>query len=222
MSYLTKIISNNRPGTKLKPQGIVVHETSNPGATAQNHYNYWNSKYRGSSAHVVLDWNEIIQLIPYNEVSWHAGRTANLRFIGIELCRPKEHNNEQFQKVWDTAVDLIADIFVNQLKINIANYDNLMSHFDVSNKWGETDHKDPISYFAEYNKTFDDFRKDVQTKIDEITKPQSMTLVDAVNILVSKGIIQTPDYWLLNAVKGKSINGEYAGLLICKVAEKLK
>jgi len=41
-------------------------------------------------------------------------------------------------------------------------------------------------------------------------------------VLVAKGIINTPDYWVENAVEGKEVNGEYTGLLIQKVAEKLK
>jgi peptidoglycan hydrolase-like protein with peptidoglycan-binding domain len=42
---------------------------------------------------------------------------------------------------------------------------NLMSHAEVSNKWHETDHQDPISYFKEYGETVDDFRAAVQQKI---------------------------------------------------------
>ena len=51
MNYSVKLIKFNRPGTKLKPKGVVVHETGNPGGTAQNHFDYWNAKNRGSSAH---------------------------------------------------------------------------------------------------------------------------------------------------------------------------
>jgi len=219
MNYTVKLISFNRPGTKLKLKGVVVHETGNPGGTAQNHFDYWNAKNRGTSVQAVVDWNEVIQLIPYNEVSWHAGRTANLSMIGVELCRPKEHDEDKFNVVWDTAVKLFADIFIEQVGITTVTKDNLMSHAEVSDKWHETDHQDPISYFAEYNKTVDDFRWDVQQKINELTKPQLMPLADAVNVLVAKGIIDTPDYWVENAVEGKEVSGEYTGLLIQRVAE---
>ena len=220
--YKQMLIKNNRPGTKLKPKGVVVHETGNPGGTAQNHFDYWNAKNRGSSVQAVIDWNEVIQLIPYNEVSWHAGRTANLSMIGVELCRPKTRSEDKFNAVWDTAVKLFADIFIEQLKITTVTKDNLMSHAEVSEKWHETNHQDPISYFAEYNKTVDDFRWAVQQRINELKGPQLMPLADAVNVLIAKGIINTPDYWVQNAVNGKSVNGEYTGLLIQKVAEKLK
>jgi len=220
--YKQMLIKNNRPGTRLKPKGVVVHETANPGATAQNHFDYWNAKNRGSSVQAVVDWNEVIQLIPYNEVSWHAGRTANLSMIGVELCRPKVHDETKFKAVWDTAVNLFADIFIEQLGITTVTKDNLMSHAEVSDKWHETDHTDPVSYFAEYGKTVDDFRWAVQRRINELKGPQLMSLADAVNVLVAKGIVNTPDYWVQNAVNGRSVNGEYTGLLIQKVAEKLK
>jgi len=222
MNYTVKLIKFNRPGTKLKPKGVVVHETGNSGGTAQNHFDYWNAKNRGSSVQAVVDWNEVIQLIPYNEVSWHAGRTANLSMIGVELCRPKEYDEDKFNSVWDSGVKLFADIFIEQIGVTIVTNDNLMSHADVSDKWHETNHTDPVSYFAEYGKTVDDFRWAVQQRINELTKPQLMSLADAVNVLVAKGIINTPDYWVQNAVNGKSVNGEYTGLLIQRVAEKLK
>jgi len=222
MNYTVKLIKFNRPGTKIKPIGVVVHETANPGATAQNHFDYWNTKNRGSSAHAVVDWDEVIQLIPYNEVSWHAGRTANLSMIGVELCRPEDHDEAKFNAVWDNAVQLFGDIFIEQLGISTVTKDNLMSHAEVSDKWHETDHTDPISYFAEYNKTVDDFRCAVQQRINELTQPHPMSFVDAVNVLVAKGIINTPDYWVENAVNGKSVNGEYTGFLIKRVAELIK
>ena len=220
--YKQMLIKNNRPGTRLKPKGVVVHETGNPGGTAQNHFDYWNAKNRGSSVQAVVDWDEVIQLIPYNEVSWHAGRTANLSMIGVELCRPKEYDEDKFNSVWDSGVKLFADIFIEQIGVTIVTNDNLMSHADVSDKWHETNHTDPVSYFAEYGKTVDDFRWAVQQRINELTKPQLMSLADAVNVLVAKGIINTPDYWVQNAVNGKSVNGEYTELLIQRVAEKLK
>jgi hypothetical protein len=41
-----------------------------------------------------------------------------------------------------------------------------MSHAEVSNKWHETDHQDPIAFFNEYGKTVDQFRNEVQAQIN--------------------------------------------------------
>ncbi len=43
----------------------------------------------------------------------------------------------------------------------------------------------------------------------------------AVNKLVEKEIINSPDYWINNAVQGKQVNGEYAQILIKRVAKLL-
>jgi len=56
-------------------------------------------------------------------------------------------------------------------------------------------------------KHFDIVPAEKDTKIDE-----------AVKILQDKGIIDSPDYWIQNAVKGKMINGEYAAIFIERIA----
>jgi len=38
-------------------------------------------------------------------------------------------------------------------------------------------------------------------------------------VLHERGIINTPEYWLKNAVKGKMLKGEYVALLIQRTAE---
>lgn len=47
------------------------------------------------------------------------------------------------------------------------------------------------------------------------------TLESGVKILQEFGIISSPDYWNENAVKGKTVNGEYAAILIQRVAALL-
>lgn len=48
-----------------------------------------------------------------------------------------------------------------------------------------------------------------------------ITFEQALALLAQRGIIQSPEYWHNNAVQGKTVNGEYAGALIQKMAEKL-
>ena len=158
-----KLIKKNNPNTFIKPVGLVIHETANPNADALMHYKYFNNTYRGSSAHAFIDWNRIVQTINWNKKAWHAGRTANKYFIGIELCHAT--TADRFNVVYNQAVELFAFLFVEVLGIKTVTNENLMSHDEVSNKWKETDHKDPISYFAKFGKTVDGFRSDVQNQI---------------------------------------------------------
>lgn len=171
MAYLVKLISKNRSNEKLIPQGVCIHDTATPSATALNEYTYFNNGAggRSASAHAFIDWTDgctIIQTVPYNEVSWGCGYTGNHKFINIECCVPKTHNVEQFNIVWNNTVQLVADLFIEHVKQYTITKDNLMSHAEVSNKWHETDHRDPIAFFKEYSKTVDDFRNEVQKVIN--------------------------------------------------------
>lgn len=161
-----QFISQNRSYQALQPEGIVIHSTATPGSTAQGIYNYFNSGYRASSAHYVADWQEIIQMIPEGEIAWHAGRSANVRYLSIEMCEPKGTNPQEFQKVWDKTVLLAADACVrygwNPRK-------DIFSHYIISNTYKETDHTDPIGYLAKYNRTWEQLLKAIEAKMSELT-----------------------------------------------------
>ena len=150
-----KLLSKNRSYELLVPIGIVLHETATPGATAQNEFLYFNGGDRGASAHGFVDWNGYIQTIPYDEVAWHAGYTANHKYIGIEMCHAT--NKADFDKVWDNTVEIVVDL-INKCGFSIK---ELTTHNAVSLRWGETDHTDPIGYFKKFGKTFEDFKNDV-------------------------------------------------------------
>lgn len=155
-----KLLSKNRSYELLVPVGIVLHETATPGATAQNEFLYFNGGDRGASAHGFVDWNGYIQTIPYDEVAWHAGYTANHKYIGIEMCHAT--NKADFDKVWDNTVEIVVDL-INKCGFSI---NELTTHNEVSLRWGETDHTDPIGYFKKFGKTFEDFKNDVIAQIN--------------------------------------------------------
>lgn len=50
---------------------------------------------------------------------------------------------------------------------------------------------------------------------------EGTNLDSEINVLQEFGIIQSPDYWRRNAVKGKNVAGEYAAILIKRVAALL-
>lgn len=161
MTKKVEFLRYNRSGARLNPMGVVVHETATPGATARDEFNFFNTGNRDASAHGFVDWNEYIQTVPYTEIAWHAGPTANRRYIGIELCHAE--SAEEFIKVWDNAVMVIASIF-SYFGWEVTK-DTLLSHSDVSLRWGETDHTDPIGYFKKFGKTMEDFRAAVKNEI---------------------------------------------------------
>lgn len=153
-------------GQKLIPKGIVLHETATPGATAQNELSFF-STHSATSAHAFIDWIEDLQIIPWDIKAWHAKEPANSLFIGVEMCRPKTHDPEKFKIVYWATVDAFARIYRYVLNIKTVTVDNCMAHFEVSNKWHNTDHTDPSAYFAEYGKTMAGFRADVQYRLTQ-------------------------------------------------------
>lgn len=168
MSYtiVQNFITDNRTHQPLTPIGMVLHDTDCKGATDENEQSYFSHNNVGASAHVFIDWDSITQTIPYNEVAWHAGYTANHKFLGVELCVPYGHSIAQFTEVYNRAVWFFAYAFINIIKQIIISKNDLMSHAETSDLYKETDHQDPLIFFNEYGKTVDGFRADVQKEIN--------------------------------------------------------
>lgn len=206
-----KFISKNRPYTPLVIRGGVIHETANPDDTAEMEYQYFNTGDRQASAHAFIDDTSIIQTIPFDEVAWHAGRTANRQFVGIEMCHTS--NPIKFQNIWDSAILLFTHIFTKVVNppIYTVTKNNLMSHAEVSEMWKETDHMDPVDYFKQFDRTVDDFRRDVQASIDS-------TLI--YKALYCNKLIKSPDYWIRNL--GGTLRGEWVAQVILNFVAMFK
>lgn len=83
--------ASNRPGTRISPSKITIHNTDNtaPGADAAAHARYVkgsDARKREVSWHFTVDDKAVFQSLPTNEVGWHAGRDGNRESIGIEIC----------------------------------------------------------------------------------------------------------------------------------------
>lgn len=172
-----RFITKNRSRKVLIPMGIVIHETATPGATAENEYNFFNSADRNASAHGFVDWKEYIQTIPYDEVAWHAGYTANYQYIGIEMCHAT--NKVDFEKVWNNTIEIVVEI-MNRYGFSV---NDVTTHDEVSRRWGETDHTDPTGYFKKFGKTFDDFKRDLNARING---GLTMTQYEELKNIISK------------------------------------
>jgi N-acetylmuramoyl-L-alanine amidase len=115
LNYEVKHIRKNeysRSGDSLvRLQAIVVHYTANPGGGAEMHYRYFNNlNGRYAGAHIFVDRNKALEIIPLGEVAYHAnerkagpllsalkastsyypGGNANLLTVGIEMCVEKD------------------------------------------------------------------------------------------------------------------------------------
>lgn len=122
-SYIPKS-NRNRPGYRMTPKYITVHNTANTskGANAKAHANYLNGGAGGRSAswHFTVDDTEIYQHLPLNESGWHAGDgngAGNRQSIGIEIC---ENSDGDFAKAVANAQALISKL-MSEYNIPFAN-----------------------------------------------------------------------------------------------------
>lgn len=113
--------TKQRPGYAMKPQYITIHSTGNSKSTAQNEADYvcYNSD-RQASYHYVVDDSRIIQVLPVNEVAWHAGDggsgTGNRKSVAIEICEPGDRKKAVDNAVWLTK-ELMRDLKIDKAHI---------------------------------------------------------------------------------------------------------
>ncbi|UQS83144.1 peptidoglycan recognition protein family protein [Bombilactobacillus thymidiniphilus] len=138
-----------------KPEGVVIHETATPGATAWNEVTYFNREWRNAQTyvHAFADANNILQIHDTDYGVWGAGLWANQRFIQIELCR---------ETTWDNFARSVnnqayfAAYMLNKYGLKPSLADNtgsgtIWSH-DAVNKYHPSAgmHTDPIGYFNQW------------------------------------------------------------------------
>jgi len=122
---------NRRPGVPMTPQYITIHSTGNPKSTARNERAWLTNPSNAVTAsyHIVVDEKEAIEVLPLNEVAWHAGDggngTGNRKSIGIEICESGDR-----AKTLANAVRLVAKL----LKERGWGVDRLKRHYDWSKK----------------------------------------------------------------------------------------
>lgn len=157
MRIIEDIISNGHGW--LDASYIVIHETANPGATAENHVDYW-SRDDTYAVHYVGDWTgDVYHCVPDDRLCWQVGN-GNPYVIGIELCHAE--NQEDFEKVWNLGIEWAAMM----LDRHGWGIDRLISHNDCSEWWGGSDHTDPLGYFEDFGKSWAQFKEEVAERMD--------------------------------------------------------
>ena len=86
---------DNRPGTRINPTSVTLHNTDNDdrGANADRHSRFvretgfylLNGAKRQVSWHFTVDDAQVVKQLPLNELAYHA-KTANRSSLGVEIC----------------------------------------------------------------------------------------------------------------------------------------
>ena len=164
----------SRPGKKLVGViSVVIHWVENPGTTAKQNRNYFeslktqsldNPKARFASAHFIVGISgEIIQCIPSEEMAYHVGAKTykpeakgrlghypNNRTIGIELCHPTADG--QFSAETLLAAEELCALLCIQFDLNP--FRDIWTHYGITGKYCP-------KWFVDHPEKFEDFKKDV-------------------------------------------------------------
>ncbi|WP_160722741.1 N-acetylmuramoyl-L-alanine amidase [Bacillus sp. USDA818B3_A] len=115
---------DTRPGIRMVPKYITIHETDNPspGADAEAHARLQQrGNDRSASWHLQIDDSEAIQSIPFNEVAWAAGDgrngKGNSSSIHIEIC---VNSDGDFRQAVENAAEVTKQL-MSTYKIPLAN-----------------------------------------------------------------------------------------------------
>lgn len=144
-----------------KPEGVVIHETATPNASAHDEAIYFNREWMNiySYVHAFVDHNGVIEMMTPAYGVWGAGPIANNRFFQVELC--EENNLADFTKSVNNDAIYVAQIMrqYNIVPVNAVHtgQGTVWSHRAVSQFLGGTDHGDPDGYFAKWGYSMDDF-----------------------------------------------------------------
>ena len=121
---------NRRPGLSMQAEYITIHNTANPTSNARGERAWLTNPNndRTASYHIVVDERGAIEVIPLDEVAWHAGDgngNGNRRSIGVEICESGD-----YKKTVDNAAKLVAEM----LYMRGWGVDRLRRHYDWSGK----------------------------------------------------------------------------------------
>ena len=151
---LLSINKYSRPGKKTDPiRYIVIHYLANPGTTAQENRDYFESlkdlKDVSMSANYVIGIEgEIIRCVPEGEIAY-ASNEENHDSISIENCH-KDRTGIFTEPTYESLVHLTAYL-CDKYKID---RDHIIRHYDVTGK-------ECPKYYVKHPKKWEEFKDDV-------------------------------------------------------------
>lgn len=198
MNIIKAYATNNlcyKDATPLKPVGAILHSTGANNPTLKRYVNcpeecginvnknYWDvpmPEGRKVCVHGFIGYDKsnkvrYAQILPYDMACWGCGSGYKGSFnynprghIQVELCEDNLTNKVYFNKVWDCAVELFADL-CKQYKWNPLEKGVIVSHKEANAMGYASNHGDPEHWLSRHGKTMDDFRAAVYAKMNGIS-----------------------------------------------------
>lgn len=151
----------SRPGTKRTTiDNIVIHYVANPGTTARQNWNYFNSlaqqtgknKVSASSHYIIGIDGEILQGIPLDEIAY-ANYPRNDDTVSIECCHPD--NTGEFSEETEEALVKLTAWLCRELKLTEK---DVIRHYDIIGK-------NCPKYYVEHEDAWEDFIQSVKKEL---------------------------------------------------------
>lgn len=145
---------HSRTGNEMKKvKDIVIHYVANPGSTAKQNRDFFNSSQSRVSAHFVVGLKgEVIQCVPLDEQS-SASNNRNPDTISIEVCHP-DNSGKFNKKTYRTLVRLIAWL-CDEFHLDEG---DVIRHYDITGK-------DCPKYYVDHPDAWKQLKKDVKKKL---------------------------------------------------------
>lgn len=184
VKWYQQILTRNdcyRAGQTIVPVGVMVHSTgaNNPRLSRyvpgneeigwNTGGNHWDRSGTGACVHAFLGKMAdgsvgVVQTLPWNMRGWHCGRgsrgSANDTHISFELCEDGLEDADYFGKVYQTAVELTADL-CRQYGLDPAADGVVICHSEGYARGVASNHADVMHWFPKFGKNMDTFRADV-------------------------------------------------------------
>lgn len=162
---------------------IVIHYVGATGSALQNAQYFMNNKV-GASAHYYVghasENGAIYQSVEDKDRAFHAGyKPMNMMSIGIEMCCHLDGDRWYFDDITVTNTIALTKELMQKYNIPI---ENVIRHYDVTGK------QCPMPFVLDENAWIEFKKRLVEVYIE-------MDFETALQILVDKKIINSPNYW---------------------------
>lgn len=170
MNLIQKILVNSdcyKSNRKITPTGIVVHSTGCNQPNANVFINSWNKAGVTKAVHAFVDANGIYQTLPFTTRCWGCASgvkgSYNNSHIQFEIAEDGLKDKEYFNNVYAKAIELCAYL-CKEYKIDVK---NIVCHSEAYKLGFASNHADVMHWFPKHGKSMDQFRLDVQKKLNE-------------------------------------------------------
>ena len=192
MKIIESMLTNNscyKIGKPITVQGLMLHSIGCPQPNASVFARRWNDPNKEVAVHGMIDGNtgEVWQFLPWDIWGWHAGGSANLTHIGVEMCEPdcikykpsssyftyKPEDRDRaiacVETTYNSAVELFAWL-CQKFNLNPLGDGVIIGHAEGHARGVASNHGDPEHLWKQLGMsyTMDTFRAAVAEKLAEL------------------------------------------------------